>query len=110
MLQKYVSSITGLLQRCLCLPDRGTRLADDANMGNKILIVDDTESVLSAMANYFQLLGYAVDCAGNKGEAERLLASEKYQVVIADLRLSGSAGTEGWRSSRACAGGRAASC
>jgi len=64
-------------------------------MGNKILIVEDTESVLAALANYFQLLGYAVDCARDKGEAERLLASEQYEVVIADLRLSGSGGTEG---------------
>ncbi|MGQ0592163.1 MAG: response regulator [Gammaproteobacteria bacterium] len=64
-------------------------------MGNKILIVEDTESVLSAMATYFQLLGYAVDCARDRGEAERLLAREKYQVVIADLRSSASGGTEG---------------
>lgn len=47
------------------------------------------------MKEYFELLGYAVDRARNKGDAERLLADGQYQLVIADLRLSGTGGTEG---------------
>lgn len=64
-------------------------------MRGTILIVEDEASALFAMEEYFKLLGYAVDCARDKDEAERLLAEGQYEVVITDLRLSGTGGTEG---------------
>jgi DNA-binding NtrC family response regulator len=60
-----------------------------------ILLVDDEESILFAMREYFTVLGYQVDCTCELAEAQALLAQTSYAVVIADLRLTGSAGTEG---------------
>lgn len=74
---------------------RGHALCLASYMRRKILIIEDEESVSLAMADYFSLLGYAVDCAREKAQAERLLADGHYEVVIADLRLSGTGGTEG---------------
>jgi DNA-binding NtrC family response regulator len=64
-------------------------------MPSPILIVDDEESILFAMQEYFTALGYHVDCARELDEAKGLLAHTSYAVAIADLRLTGSPGTEG---------------
>jgi len=62
---------------------------------HKLLIVDDEESILFAMREYFMSRGYRVDCASGLDETDALLGSNPYSAVIADLRLSGSRGTEG---------------
>jgi CheY-like chemotaxis protein len=63
--------------------------------GAHILVVDDEVPILFAMREYFTPLGYRVDCAREREEAEALLAHTHYQVVIADLRLSGINSNEG---------------
>jgi two-component system response regulator PilR (NtrC family) len=60
-----------------------------------ILIVDDEESILFAMQEYFTALGYHVDCAQELEDAKTLLARTSYAVAISDLRLTDNAGTEG---------------
>lgn len=64
-------------------------------MSNRILIVDDQRPILVAMKEYFGINGYEVDCASDFEEAEALLADVYYDVVIADLRLTGINGVEG---------------
>ncbi|HSP17189.1 MAG TPA: response regulator [Thermoanaerobaculia bacterium] len=61
----------------------------------RILIVDDEEAPLFAMAQYFTQLGLSVDCAREFEEAEALLAHTCYSAVIVDLRLSELHGSEG---------------
>jgi DNA-binding response OmpR family regulator len=61
----------------------------------RILIVDDEELIVMAMRKYFQALGYAVDTAHELEEAQALLANYAYDLVIADLRLTGIGGVEG---------------
>ena len=61
----------------------------------KILIVDDEEMIVLAMRRYFEGLGYAVDSAHELEEAQALLANRPYDLVIADLRLTGIGGVEG---------------
>jgi len=56
---------------------------------DRMLIVDDEESIRFAMSEYFRVHGYSVDCAESIEEAEALLDKGSYSVVIADLRLSG---------------------
>ena len=56
---------------------------------NKILVIDDEESICFAMSEYFSMQGYHVDCAQAVEEAEGLLAQSEYSLVIADLRLAG---------------------
>ena len=63
--------------------------------GVRLLVVDDEALITFAMSRYFRALGFEVDCASEQAEAERLLAERCYDVVIADLRLSGLGSTEG---------------
>jgi len=64
-------------------------------MSHRLLVVDDEEPILFAMREYFTSLGFQVDCVREIEPAQALLAEERYQVVIADLRLAGSGGREG---------------
>jgi DNA-binding NtrC family response regulator len=64
-------------------------------MPERILVVDDEDSILFAIKEYFTTHGYEVDCAREFEEAEALLANVCYSVVIADLRLTGINGVEG---------------
>jgi DNA-binding response OmpR family regulator len=61
----------------------------------RLLVVDDEPAIRFALSEYFRLNGWAVDAAAEKSEAEALLASTDYAVVIADLRLTGLHGLEG---------------
>jgi DNA-binding NtrC family response regulator len=61
----------------------------------KILIVDDEELIVRAMRRYFEGLGYSVDSAYELEETQSLLANRRYDLVIADLRLTGIGGVEG---------------
>lgn len=61
----------------------------------RILIVDDEELIVKAMRKYFEGLGYSVDAAHELEEAQALLANLPYDLVIADLRLTGIGGVEG---------------
>jgi two-component system, OmpR family, response regulator len=53
----------------------------------RLLIADDETSILFAMKEYFEALGYAVDCAADEERALALLGAGEYDLVIADLRL-----------------------
>ena len=54
----------------------------------RLLVVDDEEAICFSMSEYFSLHGYKVDTASEMEEAEKLLGSSEYKVVIQDLRLS----------------------
>lgn len=60
-----------------------------------ILVVDDERTITLAIKSYFSRYGYHVDCAQELEEAEALMTHVRYDVVIADLRLSGVHGSEG---------------
>jgi signal transduction histidine kinase len=64
-------------------------------MSPSILLVDDEDTILFAMREYFETEGYDVTCARDLLEAKAALAKRHYAAVIADLRLSGSESTEG---------------
>lgn len=50
-------------------------------------MVDDEESICFSMSEYFSLHGFRVDTASEIEEAEKLVESNEYRVVIQDLRL-----------------------
>jgi DNA-binding NtrC family response regulator len=60
-----------------------------------MLIVDDEEAIRFSLSDYFSFHGFLVDCATELEHAEALLEVRSYDVVIADLRLTGINGTEG---------------
>jgi len=62
---------------------------------HRLLLVDDEESILFAMREYFMTYGYDVDCACELEEAEALVVKYRYDLIVADLRLTGIYGAEG---------------
>ena len=60
-----------------------------------MLIVDDEETILFTMGEYFAERGYHVDCARNPAEATESLSKAEYAIVIVDLRLQGYGDTGG---------------
>jgi ActR/RegA family two-component response regulator len=52
-----------------------------------LLVVDDEESILFSMSEYFSQHGFMVDTARELEEAAKMIESTTYQVVIQDLRL-----------------------
>ncbi len=70
-------------------------LSEASKRQERILIVDDEELIVVAMRRYFQGMGYVVDAAHELEEAQALLTHRQYDLVIADLRLTGIGGVEG---------------
>ena len=60
-----------------------------------ILIVDDEEMIVLPMRKYFEHLSYEVDTALELEDAKLKIRSKPYDLVIADLRLTGVGGVEG---------------
>lgn len=60
-----------------------------------MLLIDDEEHILVAMAEYFAAHGYDVACARDESAARTLLEQTDFRIVITDLRLSRSDRFEG---------------
>jgi DNA-binding response OmpR family regulator len=61
----------------------------------RLLVVDDEESIGFALKEYLEQRGFQVDHAGSAADARALAAQTRYELVIADLRLSAERQTEG---------------
>ena len=60
----------------------------------KILVIDDEESIRQVMKMELVSLGYSPECAQNGKEALEILESEKFPLILMDLRLPEMDGTE----------------
>jgi two-component system response regulator TctD len=60
----------------------------------RLLIVEDTEDLAEAIASRLRKLGHAVDLVGTGEEADELLRTETYHLVVLDLMLPGMGGKE----------------
>lgn len=68
---------------------------EEATRRPRLLVVDDEESICFSMSEYFSLHGYNVDTAGEIEEAEKLVESTEYRVIIQDLRLGTTRNPDG---------------
>jgi DNA-binding response OmpR family regulator len=71
-----------------------TQLAH-AHHPRRLLVVEDEPVVRKALRKYFSAQGFDVDCARELEEAQALIVTSSYAIVIADLRLSWSYAVEG---------------
>lgn len=68
--------------------------------GKRILIVEDDPGLRFTMTDTMEGKGFAVTSADNGTEAIRLLHSDRFDVVVTDLRLPGKDGMEVLREAR----------
>ena len=61
---------------------------------NKVLIVDDEESILQLMSKIIERSGHEVDCALTGEEALKLVNENNYGLVISDISLPGISGVD----------------
>lgn len=85
-------SVSGRLKRMLGM---GNEPAHEETPMPRLLVVDDEESICFSMSEYFSLHGYRVDTAREMDEAEKLLDSTQYKVIILDLRLGTNENADG---------------
>jgi DNA-binding NtrC family response regulator len=62
----------------------------------RVLVVDDEEAILLAFKKLLQKPNLEIDTCDALEDAKSLIDSHVYNVVIADLRLSGTLGQEGF--------------
>ncbi len=60
----------------------------------RLLIVDDEEIIVSVLHDYFSDSGAEVSSASSASEGLSILAKEKFDVVIVDMRLPDMSGNE----------------
>lgn len=65
-----------------------------ASLPNRILVVDDEESMTSALELILSQAGYEVLSAHNVGQATRVLSGCSFDLVITDLRLPDGTGVD----------------
>jgi CheY-like chemotaxis protein len=61
----------------------------------RVLLVDDEPTTRFSLGRYLTLQGLDVDAVATQQEADDRIDRQGFHVVITDLRLSGSDGTEG---------------
>ena len=61
----------------------------------KILIVDDEQSILLSLTHLLKIPGVEVIACNEIEQAEEALANSHFDLVIADIRMSGVNGVEG---------------
>lgn len=60
----------------------------------KLLLVDDEDLFRDTTADLLRRTGYTVDCAANAAEAVARLAAMQYDLLIADIQMSGNSRLE----------------
>lgn len=64
-------------------------------MTERLLVVDDSDTVRRTYESHFSGCGFEVQCAASLKEAAERLAGVSFNAVIVDVSLSSSAGSEG---------------
>ena len=63
-------------------------------IANTIVVVDDEEEIREALSRHFRFLGYTVKTAADGDAALAILAGEKADVLISDIRMAGMSGVD----------------
>jgi DNA-binding response OmpR family regulator len=87
-----LKKVSGRLRRILVGADQWPK--KDARM-LRLLVVDGEESICFSMKEYFTIHGYQVDTAQHLDDAERLVETVAYDVVVQDLRLGPAQNPDG---------------
>lgn len=61
---------------------------------SRILIVDDSQSIVNSLSKILQISGYITDTAFNGSDALRKISSENYDLIICDIEMPGVTGLD----------------
>lgn len=61
----------------------------------KVLVIDDEKQILKVVKTFLEDQGYQVDCAEEREEAEAMIETLEYGIVVTDLTLDRLKGLEG---------------
>lgn len=73
----------------------GIRLAVGVGVRERLLIVDDEDTVRRVYESHFERAGFEVESAASLQEAAERLAGQSFDAVIADVSLTPDVGSEG---------------
>jgi DNA-binding NtrC family response regulator len=82
-----LKTVSGRLRELLRGREKNADSVDAESGRRSLLVVDDEESICFSMREYFSQHGYRVDTAREMEEAEGLIKTTNYKVIIQDLRL-----------------------
>ena len=71
-------------------------------MAQTILLVDQQQSTAGLMKTYLRADGYSVDHTPDPSQALKFASQVKYEIVIADLVMSGMTGIDLYREVKQC--------
>lgn len=74
-------------------PSRGIRTVQETR-ARTILLVEDEETLRTAISRYLRSRGYSVDTAANGTLALEQVASGQYDLILLDLRMQGMSGED----------------
>ena len=60
----------------------------------KILVIDDDQPVLRVLVKVLVTYGYGVDTAETGAEGIQIIESDKFDLVLTDIKMPGMSGTE----------------
>jgi DNA-binding response OmpR family regulator len=63
-------------------------------VGGSILVVDDEPSIQDLMVEFLTMAGYRVDTAGSGEAALAKIGTDRYDLVISDLKMPGMGGAQ----------------
>ncbi len=69
----------------------------EATSGQRILVVEDEDSLRALLVESFSYNGHQVDAAGNGVEAMKLMISADYDYIISDIKMPGMSGADLFR-------------
>jgi len=75
-------------------PTIPTAVAPEIRGQERLLIMDDDESVLRSIGSFLKSAGYSVQLVSSGAEALGLLACEAFSCMIVDIRMPGMSGLE----------------
>jgi CheY-like chemotaxis protein len=84
-----LKKVSGRLARLLHVREKA------APPPKRLLVVDDEESICFSMKEYFTYYGYAVETANDVLQAESMIKTGRYEVIIQDLRMGTTRNTVG---------------
>jgi DNA-binding NtrC family response regulator len=76
------------------MPMKAERRLRGHGEAKRVLVVDDEADIRELLDLTLARMGLSADCVGSLGEARRMLAGQRYQLCLTDMRLPDGEGLD----------------